>query len=249
MSATTKYLASTFPAQRNFATTLWTVILGAGEAGSSQAGEAMEKLCRTYWYPLYSYVRRRGYPAADAQDLTQEFFARLLQRPFLARVGPEKGRFRSFLLASMNNFLANEWDRAKAEKRGGKASFVSLDEESAEGRYVREDICDQQAERVFESRWALVLLETALARLQAEASSAGKGALFEKLKGFLETEPQPGEYAKLGGELGWTSGAVAVAVHRLRTRYRELLTEEVAATVSGTEEVEDELRHLMAALQ
>lgn len=231
-----------------FATTHWSVVLNA-RRDAPESAEALEVLCRTYYYPLYAYVRRRGHASHDAQDLTQEFFARLLRKPFLARVGPEKGRFRSFLLASMNHFLANEWDRAKAEKRGGKASFISLDEESAESRYAREDVLDQQAERMFESRWALVLLEAALGRLQTEASSAGKSALFEKLKGFLEAEPEPGEYARLAGELGWTSGAVAVAVHRLRGRYRELLVEEVAATVSGAEDIEDELRLLMAALQ
>lgn len=236
-------------AQARFRTTCWSVVLAADQGRSSDTGAALESLCRTYWYPLYSYVRRRGYVSADAQDLTQEFFSRLLQRPFLARVGPEKGRFRSFLLASMNNFLANEWDRAKAEKRGGKARLLSLDADSAESRYAREDVHDQQAERVFESRWALALLEAALARLRAEVSSAGKLDLFEMLKGFLEAEPRSGEYAKLGESLGWTPGAVAVAVHRLRARYRELLLEEVAATVGEAEHVEDELRHLMAALQ
>ncbi len=232
-----------------FAATHWSVVLQAANRGTPQAESALEQLCRTYWYPLYTYVRRRGFGPADAEDLTQEFFARLLQRPFLARVGPEKGRFRSFLLASMNNFLANEWDRAKAEKRGGRIAFVSMEGETPEARFAREDIPDQQAERAFENRWALMLLETTFNRLQAETNAAGKGGLFEKLRGFLDAEPMAGEYSQIATELNWTPGAVAVAVHRLRGRYRQLLIEEVARTVADPREADDELRHLLGALQ
>jgi RNA polymerase sigma-70 factor (ECF subfamily) len=232
-----------------FTKTHWSVVLQAAQAGTPQAEAALEKLCRTYWRPLYEYVRRRGYGPHDAQDMTQEFFARLLTKPFLSNVGPERGRFRSFLLASMNHFLANEWDRARAEKRGGKVNFISLDEASPEGGFAKDDLLDVNAERAFARRWAMVLLSEAMRRLQAETSSAGKSALFGRLKGFLEAEPAPGEYARVAADLGWTQGAVAVAVHRLRSRYRELLTEEVAETVAGPDEVADELRQLFAALE
>lgn len=232
-----------------FSNTHWTVILQAAQSGTPQAEVALEKLCRTYWLPLHTYVRRRGYAPHDAEDLTQEFFVRLLERRFLAGVSPEKGRFRSFLLASMNHFLANEWDRARAEKRGGKLDFISIDEASVESIHARETMADVSAQRTFDRRWAVTLLHEAMTRLQAETTAAGKGALFGKLKGFLETEPAEGEYARVAAELGWIQGAVAVGVHRLRVRYRELVTEEVAHTVADTADVEDEMKQLFAALQ
>jgi RNA polymerase sigma-70 factor (ECF subfamily) len=231
-----------------FATTHWSEVLKA-RPEDPESAVALEALCRNYYYPLYAYVRRRGYLPHDAQDLTQEFFARLLQRPFLSRVGPEKGRFRSFLLASMNNFLANEWDRARAVKRGGRVNIISLDDESTESRYIQEELPDLNAERLFERRWATVLLEGALARLQAESATAGKSLLFDAFKGYLEADPMPGDYQRLAATLGWTQGAVAVAVHRLRARYRELVAEEVAQTLAHPQEIEDEMQRLMAALQ
>lgn len=232
-----------------FAVTHWSVVLAAGRSDSTHARSALEKLCRTYWQPIYAYVRRQGNSPHDAQDLTQEFFARLLQRPFLSRVGPEKGRFRSFLLASMNNFLANEWDRARAVKRGGRVNIISLDDESAESRYIQEELPDLNADRLYERRWATVLLEETLGRLQAESAATGKSLLFDAFKGYLEADPKPGDYQRLAATLGWTQGAVAVAVHRLRARYRELVAEEVAKTVAEPQEIEDEMRRLMAALQ
>jgi RNA polymerase sigma-70 factor (ECF subfamily) len=249
MAAPSEYRHSAFPRKEFFVTTRWSMVLDAGKAGAPEAADALETLCRLYYQPLYAYVRRRGYAPADAQDLTQEFFARLVQRHGLATVSPDKGRFRSFLLASMNHFLANEWDRAKAEKRGGKVNFISLDEDSAESRFANEDLADLSAERLFDQRWAITLLHESMLRLQAETAAADKTALFELLKPFLENEPQPGDYARVAAELGWTTGAVAVAVHRLRSRYRELVTEEVARTVADPRDAEDELRRLFAALQ
>jgi RNA polymerase sigma-70 factor (ECF subfamily) len=236
------------PAAAQFATTHWSAVLSAQDCDLPQATEALEKLCRTYWYPLYAYVRRRGHAPHDAEDLTQAFFMKLLEKRGLASVGPEKGRFRSFLLASMNHFLTNEWDRRKAEKRGGKLTFLSLDDESPESRFAREDVADVSAERAFDRGWAIALLRQAMDRLQAETASAGKDALFARLKAFLQSEPAPGEYEGVAAELGWTQGAVAVAVHRLRGRYRQLVTEQVAETVAAPAEVEDELRQLFAAL-
>ncbi|MBI2949768.1 MAG: sigma-70 family RNA polymerase sigma factor [Verrucomicrobia bacterium] len=232
-----------------FHTTHWNGVLAARDADSTDGEAALQRLCGVYWYPLYVYVRRRGYAAADAEDLTQEFFKRLLERNDLGSVSPEKGRFRSFLLASMNHFLANEWDRGKAEKRGGKISFVSLDEECAESRYAKEGVPDLNAQRAFDRRWAIVLLHEAMTRLQAETRAAGKRVLFERIKNFLGAEPDSGEYAGIAKELGCTRGAVAIAVHRLRGRYRTLVLEEIAHTVAGPSEVDDELRCLFAALQ
>lgn len=237
------------PGRGYFVTTQWSLVLNAQQPDAPESTTALEVLCRTYYPPLYAYVRRRGHAPADAQDLTQEFFTQLLRRQGLTTVRKDKGRFRSFLLASMNHFLANEWDRARAEKRGGKVNFISVDEDSLESRFVREDVPDMGAERAFDRRWAVTLLHEAMTRLHAETSAAGKGALFDKLKDFLENEPASGDYARVAAELGWTPGAVAVAVHRLRGRYRELVTEEVTRTVADPAEAEDELRRLFAALQ
>ncbi len=232
-----------------FNTTRWTMVLRAASDGADAGAAALEQLCRIYWPPLYAYVRRRGHSPHDAEDLTQEFFARLLAKGSLESVRQEKGRFRSFLLASMNHFLANEWDRSRTEKRGGRLSFISMDEESWDGLRVREGIADLNAERLFQRRWALAVLNQAMTRLSAEAERAGRAALFDRLKGYLEGEPAEGEYARLAQELGWRQGAVALTVHRLRARLNELVREEIAHTVPSENEVEDELRQLYAALQ
>lgn len=232
-----------------FHTTHWSVVLAVRDVDAKERATALERLCCLYWYPLYVYVRRRGFSAEDSQDLTQEFFKRLLERNDIDSVSPMKGRFRSFLLASMNHFLANEWDRAHAQKRGGKVKFISLDEGCPESRYAKEGVPDLNAQRAFERRWAIVLLNEAMVRLQAETRAAGKGALFQRLKSFLESEPEPGEYAGVAKELDWTPGAVAITVHRLRARYRELVLEEIAHTVVAPSEVEDEMRSLLRALQ
>ena len=231
-----------------FATTHWSVVLLAARGMAPGADAAMERLCRTYWYPLYSYVRRRGYSAEDGQDLTQEFFARLLAKNDLGQVGPEKGKFRSFLLSALNHFLANEYDRAKAQKRGAGQAPISLDAAAAEGMFGLEPVCDLTPEKIFEQRWAATLLEQAFARLQEEYTQSHKQALFTELKAFLTEGASSGDYAPVATRLNLAPGAVAVAVHRLRQRYRECVRAEVAQTVATAADLEDELRHLFAVL-
>lgn len=231
-----------------FATTLWTTVLQAGSAETTQARAALEHLSRAYWYPLYAFVRRQGHSPHDAQDLTQAFFARLLEKHWLADVNRERGRFRSFLLAAMRHFLANEWDRARAQKRGGGRQCIELDAASAETRYALEPADNATPERIFERRWAMTLLDRVLARLRQEHQQGGKGARFDVLKGALTGDRSALPYAQLGEQLDASEGAVKVAVHRLRQRYRELLREEIANTVASEADVEDELRHLFALL-
>lgn len=231
-----------------FFTTHWTMVLHAGQGDAPHAQEALAQLCRTYWYPLYAYVRRRGYSPEDAEDLTQGFFARLLELNSLADVRREKGKFRSFLLASLQHFLANEWDRARAAKRGGGQPIVSLDDSQAEARFRLEPVDEMTADKMFERRWALALLDQVLARLREEHAGADKSALYEALKPTLTGARESAPYAELAGRLGLSEAAVKVAVHRLRRRYRELLREEIARTVAAPEEVDDEIRHLFAAL-
>ncbi len=228
-----------------FTTTHWSVVLRAAQVGMPGVQEALETLCRLYWYPLYAYVRRRGYGPEEAQDLTQGFFAQILQRNDVAQADRNKGRFRSFLLGAMNHFLAYEWRKAHAAKRGGGRTFIALDDPAVEERYRRESSSDVTPERAYERRWAVTLFDRALTRLQTEWNSAGKGAQFDALKRFLSDEAGEGEYAEVAKGLQMTPGAVAVAVHRLRQSYRETVRDEVAQTVSGPEELEDELRHLL----
>ncbi|HUI05598.1 MAG TPA: RNA polymerase sigma factor [Verrucomicrobiae bacterium] len=232
----------TTTAASRFAATRWTIVLAAGHGTSPQAGRALEELCRTYWYPLYAYVRRRGYESHEAEDLTQEFFARLLAKKYLADVDREKGRFRSFLLASLKHFLANEWDRAHAQKRGGGQTLVSLD---AETRYQREPVDEASADKLLDRAWAVALLDQVLARLEMESEPKQ----FAALKAFLTVGQDAIPYAEVAGKLGTTEGAVKVAVHRLRKRYRALLREEIAHTVASPAEIDDEIRHLFAAFR
>ena len=215
---------------------------------SPQAHQALETLCRNYWYPLYAYVRRQGHSAHDAQDLTQAFFARLLEKNYLADVQREKGRFRSFLLASLKHFLANEWDREQALKRGGGKRLIALDEESAESRYRLEPKDDLSADKIYERRWALTLLEQVLAKLRGEFEKDGKLDQFETLKQYLSGGRTSVSYAQAADKLGMNEGAIKVAVHRLRKRYRELLRAEIVQTVATASEVEAEIRYLFAAL-
>jgi RNA polymerase sigma factor (sigma-70 family) len=231
-----------------FATTHWSVVLATADQDSPQAAVAVEQLCRTYWYPLYAYVRHRGQSPEDSKDLTQEFFYRLLQGNYLARVDPSKGKFRSFLLAAMNHFLANEWDRARTLKRGGKVTFLSLDELQAERRYQCEDFAGRSPEETYEKMWALALLDQVLGRLREETAAAGHLARFEELKGVLMGESSALTYAEMALKLGTTEATLKVAMQRLRKRYAELLSEQIAQTVPGPEEVEDELRHLYSVL-
>jgi RNA polymerase sigma-70 factor (ECF subfamily) len=235
---------SVSPGAREFHTTRWSVVVSA-QGGRSGARVALEKLCQAYWYPLYAYVRRQGMGVHDAQDLTQEFFARLLEKGWLAGVDREQGRFRSWLLAAMKHFLANEWNRARTQKRGGGAMLFSFDELDAENRLRHEPATDSP-EQIYDRRWAMTLLDQVMARLRTEMAGAGKLAHFEALK-FCLTGEKSG-YAEVGARLGMTEGAVKVAVHRLRERYRALLRAEIAATVTTEEETDDELRALLAAL-
>jgi RNA polymerase sigma-70 factor (ECF subfamily) len=215
-------------------------------ADSGQARKALAHLCETYWYPLYAFVRREGHAPDDAQDLTQEFFARLLEKNWLEAVDREKGKFRSFLLAAVRHFLANEWDRAHRLKRGGGVNIVSLDAQTAEDRYALEPADSMTADRIFERRWALTLLEQVLAGVRREFVAAGRETLFEELKVALTGGKVP--YAEVAARLNLSEGAVRVAVHRLRVRYRELLRAEIAETVSAEEEIDAEVQHLFAAL-
>ena len=231
-----------------FVTTQWSVVLAAGNAGSAGADDALARLCRMYWYPLYCYVRRRGREAEDAKDLTQEFFARLLKRNWLGRADRERGRFRSFLLGAMNHFLADEWDKARAQKRGGGVAAVPLEITTAETRFAHEPADPSTPEQNFERRWALTLLEEVLQRLRAEYEAEGRAELFALLHPCLVGDRTEQPYAELARRLGSTEGTVKAAVHRLRQRYRGLLREEIAQTVAEPAEVDDELRHLFAVL-
>lgn len=235
------------PANLGFVTTHWSVVRAGSDQASPQVGAAMEELCRAYWYPLYAYVRRRGYSVEEAQDLTQEFFARLIEKQWLADADRRKGRFRTFLLAALNHFLAKEWRHAHAARRGGGNRVISLDD-TAEARYARETVSLLTPERIYDRRWALSLFDRALGRLQKEYVTAGKTRLYECLKEFLSAEVSDGEYARLGAELKMSTGAIAAAVYRLRQHYRQLVRQEVAQTVDSPAEVDDEVRALLAVL-
>ena len=235
-------------AKAQFTATHWTMVLAAGRDEGSGQAQALEELCRAYWYPLYAYVRRRGFKPEDAQDLTQEFFARLLEKQFLSAVDPARGKFRSFLLAAMEHLLAKEWRRSNALKRGGGKPLMSLDAQEAETRYLLEPRDELTPEKIFERRWAITLLERTMARLRAECLAADKGQLFGSLKGALAGEKCESGYATVAVQLGMTEGAVKMAAHRLRQRYGDLLREEIAPTVSSPEEVDEEIHYLFRAV-
>lgn len=230
-----------------FVTTHWSVVLTAGRNDTTRARHALARLCQAYWYPLYAYVRRLGHSPHDAQDLTQEFFARLLGKNYLADADESRGRFRSFLLAALKHFLANEWDRASAKKRGGGLP-ISINLDETETSYGFEPADQTTAEKIFERRWALTLLAQVLRRLREEHVRDGREKLFEELKPTLTEASRTVRYAEIAARLGTSEGAVKVAVHRLRQRYREVLRAEIADTVASPAEVEDELRNLFAAL-
>jgi RNA polymerase sigma-70 factor (ECF subfamily) len=229
-------------------TTHWSVILTAARLSSPGALAALEKFCRAYWYPLYVFVRRKGYEVEDARDLTQEFFAQLLAKNSLVRADRARGRFRSFLLASLKNFLVNEWRAASRQKRGGDQQFIPLDTEEAEGRYASEPADEASPDKLYEKRWAATLLEQAMDRLREEFAGGDRARLFEELKAFIWGEKTTASQIEVAARLNLTEGAVHGAVHRLRRRYRELLREEIARTVSTTTEIDEELRHLKAVL-
>jgi RNA polymerase sigma factor (sigma-70 family) len=221
--------------------------MAAGGLDSDRAQAALEQLCRSYWQPIYAFVRRQGYSPTDAQDLTQDFFLRLLAKKHLGDAVPAKGRFRSFLLAAVKHFLANEWDKSRAAKRGGGLVFVP-ECAAAEGAYGAEGVEHLTADKLFDRRWANALLEQVLGALRAEYTQEGKAEWFESLKGTLTGERLTLHYAELGASLGMSEGAVKVAVHRMRQRFREQLRQEIAQTVTRPEEIEEELSDLFAAL-
>ena len=231
-----------------FATTHWSVVVQAGQEDSQASAVALEQLCRIYWYPLYAFVRREGHGPEEAADLTQELFSRLLADNSLARVSPNKGKFRSFLLAAMKHLLANEWHRSQAQKRGGGAAHFSLDAMAAEDRYQLDPPDESTPEILFDRRWAESLVDTVTARLQAEFTDAGMRARFEALKVFLLADEEPASYAQTAQKLGLTESAVKSAIHRMRQRYGELLRNEIANTVTHPLEMEEELRHFAAVL-
>jgi RNA polymerase sigma-70 factor (ECF subfamily) len=234
-------------ARPNFAATRWSVVLAARQTeASAQSREALETLCRGYWQPLYAFVRRQGHSPQDAQDLTQEFFALLLDKQFLNAVDRHKGKFRSFLLAALKHFLANEWDKMRAQKRGGGKTAVSIDAAAAETSCAQALATHESADRLYDRRWALTLLERTMARLEREHQS--KARAFELLRPTLVGDRNSIPYTQIARELDSTEGAVKVAVHRLRQRYREILREEIGDTVASKSEVEEELRYLFSAL-
>jgi len=231
-----------------FHTTHWSAVLSARDKDSSQAQQALAELCQTYWYPLYAYIRRRGNNPTDAEDLTQGFFERLLEKDYLADLTPGMGRFRSFLLTALKHFLANEWNHARTRKRGGDRVIVSLDDQDAEKRYQFEAVENVMPETLFEQRWALTVLERVLGRLREEFVAGEKAELFDRLKVFLSAEQPDCSYRDIAARTGLKEGTVKVAVHRLRRRYGELLRAEIAETVHEPGEVEDEIRHLISVL-
>ena len=236
--------AERLPQSHRFNTTHWSVVLAAATLDSPAATESLQQLCRTYWYPLYAYVRRKGHDPEDAQDLTQQFFARLLQGNRLALADPQRGRFRTFLLSALQNFLVNEWVKASREKRGGGIAFVPLFNEYPENLYAVEPVDERTPETIYEQRWAAAVIARVMERLRAEYRGA-RERFFEALKDFAWGDKAGTSHAEIAVALGLTEGAVRVAVHRLRRRYRELLREQIAQTVANDAEVEDELRYLV----
>jgi RNA polymerase sigma factor (sigma-70 family) len=230
-----------------FDATHWSVVVSAGNPNSPGAQAALARLCQTYWYPLYVFVRRQGQSAENAQDLVQGFFAQAIEKNFVASAEREKGRFRSFLLISLRRYMVNEWKKANRDKRGGGHEFISLDEQNTEMRYRAEPADESSPEKAYERQWALTLLQQVLDRLSGEFTAPGKAEVFSELKVFLSGE-KGGSYAEIGARLGMSEAAIKVSVHRLRQRYRELLRLEIANTVSSPEAIDDEIRNLFAAL-
>ena len=238
------------PHGRSFPTTHWSLILAAVENRSPESSQALDVLCRTYWPPVYSYVRSAGHDAQAARDLTQGFFARLLEKGDLKQADRTRGRFRSFLLASVKHFVANEWDRARAQRRGGGTSHLSLDIVDAEARYGLSLVDPQTPETIYEKQWALTLLEHALARLEKEMASSKHAQQFPRFKPFLTLEGGEVSYRDLARELDVSEPSIKVAIHRMRRRFGALLREEVAQTLDGPSaaEVDDELRYLFSVI-
>ena len=239
-------LDSTAAGRPNFLTTQWGLVATASAEGAAEARVALDGLYRVYCYPVYAFIRRRGYGRQDAQDLTQDFFVHLLEKSTLGRANPQRGRFRSFLLGALDHFLAHAAERARARKRGGDCQFVYLDDDAAENCYQL--AAQMTAEKIFETRWAAALIEAALVRLRGELQAAGKRRLFDAVQGFL-LGGEDASYQQVADRLGLSVGAIKTTIHRMRSRYRALLREEVTRTVATPAEVEEELRCLRAALR
>ena len=236
------------PAVATFTTTHWSVVLAAHADDPTRARDALEKLCTTYWYPLYAFLRRRGHAPADAEDLVQGFIAHLLERQFFQDADPDKGRFRSYLLTSLNHFVSDSAERDARLKRGAGKPLLSLDAAKAERRYELEPADPSIPEQLFERRWALTLLDTVLQCLEKEAAESGRGDLFQRIKGVLLGNRGGVTYGQLAPQLGLSEAALTMTVQRLRRRYRELVREEIAHTVSRPVEIEEEMRHLFQVL-
>lgn len=232
-----------------FATTHWTVVLAASRRTDPHAQAALEELCRTYWFPLYAYVRRRGHTKEDAEDLTQAFFARFLQKNYLADLRSNQGLFRAFLLATLKHFLANEWDKSHRQKRGGDLPHLSLDWQSADLQFQAAESTELSPDRAFDREWAVALLARVIQRLGAECAAETRKFHFERLREFLTAGKGEASYAEAARDLGLDETAVRVAVHRLRKRYRQLLRAEIANTLAEPEQVEEEMRALFGAFR
>ena len=233
-----------FPNPMQFSTTHWSLVLAAGRRGTVESNSALERLCKTYWPPLYAYVRRRVSNLQEAQDLTQAFFERMLEREFLQDADPLRGRFRSFLLTAFKHFLSKEWEKARAQKRGGAIHHISFDFDSHSSPLPNDPLT---AEKIFEREWAVTLLARVMHRLQRDMERSGKGRQFELLKHFLNGDGAEFTFADVAAELGQSEAAARMAASRLRQRYRELLREEIAPTLSSQDDIEDEIRSLFAA--
>jgi RNA polymerase sigma-70 factor (ECF subfamily) len=238
----------TVKSKSGFPTTEWSAVLGAASTQPDRAAAALEKLCGRYWYPIYAFIRQNGNDVHKAEDLTQGFFAFVLEHHAFERAEPSKGRFRSFVLASLNNYILNEYDRTQTLKRGGGQRIISFDEALGEELYLHEAVDHDMSQKLFERRWAAMLVRRVLDRLREEFEQRGNTALFLGLQPLLTCEPETGTHESLARQLGMEIGAVKVALHRARRRFGELLRREVAHTVSRPEEVEEELRHLLAAI-
>ena len=230
-----------------FATTHWTVVLAAGKRRSPQADHALEELCRTYWFPLYAYTRRRGHTKEDAEDLTQAFFARFLAKNYLEGLSAKHGRFRAFLLASLKHFLINEWKKTQRQKRGGGEKLLSLDWQTADTQFQVASTAEPSPDKAFDREWALALLAKVIERLRAECETGGKSKQFEQLKIFLTAGKGALSHADAAKKLGMDETAVRVVVHRLRKRYRQLLRDEISQTLTDPAQVDEEMRALFGA--
>ena len=230
-----------------FATTHWTVVLEAGRRSTPQSDRALEQLCKAYWFPLYAYVRRRGHTKEDAEDLTQAFFARFLEKNYLVGLSAERGRFRAFLLAALKHFLANEWDKSQRAKRGGNITHLSLDWQTADTQFQVAAVNEPSPDKAFDREWAVALLGKVIDRLQAECAVDGHGEQFAELKVFLTAGKGELSHADAARKLGMEETAVRVAVHRLRKRYRQLLRDEIIQTLADAADVDEEMRALFGA--